>query len=84
VKWVVLVIILAVISPLSGWLRRNFREIPKFWMLMGFLPFVLSDLHLYMAIYSLPDAGWYLKGAEFSVLDALALSLYLSLPGGRH
>jgi hypothetical protein len=51
---------------------------------MGFLPFVLSDLHLYMAIYSLPDPGWYLKGAEFSILDALALCLYLSLPGGRH
>jgi hypothetical protein len=83
VKWVALIVILAAIKPFSGWLRRNSHESPKFWTLMGFLPFVLADFHLYMAIDSWADWGGYLKGAEFSVLDALALAFYLSLPGGR-
>lgn len=82
-KWFALIIALAAIKPLSVWLRRNPRETPKFWILLGFLPFVLNDFHLYMALYSRPEPGWYLKGAEFSLLDALALSLYLSLPSDR-
>src|SRR5258708_33573812 len=75
--------ILAAIVPLSNWLRRNPRQAPKLWMLLGFLPFALSFAHLNMAIISW--LGWpgYLLGAEFSVLDGLALALYLSLPGAR-
>jgi hypothetical protein len=84
VKWVGLIISLAAIIPLSGWLRRNPGASPKLWMLMGFLPFVLGDLHLYMAIVSWPDWGGYVKGAELSILDVLALTLYLSLPSERH
>jgi O-antigen ligase len=84
VKWVALTILLAAVLPLSHWLRQNPREAPKLWMLLGFLPFALSFAHLNMAIISW--LGWpgYLQGAEFSVLDALALALYLSLPGTRH
>src|SRR5260370_42558146 len=76
--------VLAAIVPLSNWLRRNPRQAPKLWMLMGFLPFALSFAHLDMAIISW--LGWpgYLQGAEFSVLDGLALALYLSLQGERH
>jgi hypothetical protein len=83
VKWVSLIMILAAIVPLSNWLRRNPRQAPKLWMLLGFLPFALSFAHLNMAIISW--LGWpgYLLGAEFSVLDGLALALYLSLPGAR-
>src|SRR5258707_12648048 len=83
-KWVSLIMVLAAILPLSRWLRQNPREAPKLWMLMGFLPFALSFAHLDMAIISW--LGWpgYLQGGEFSVLDALALALYLNLPGTRH
>lgn len=83
-KWVALAILLAAVLPLSQWLRKNPREAPKLWMLVGFLPFALSFAHLVMAPISW--IGWpgYLQGAEFSVLDALALALYLSLPGTRH
>jgi O-antigen ligase len=84
VKWVALIIILAAIMPLSRWLRRNPREGLKLWTLMGFLPFVVTDFHLYMAINSWAEWGGYLKGAEFSVLDALALAFYFSLPPARH
>src|SRR5882672_4555054 len=76
--------VLAAIVPLSNWLRRNPRQAPKLWMLMGFLPFALSFAHLDMAFISW--LGWpgYLLGAEFSVLDALALSLYLGAPRTQH
>jgi O-antigen ligase len=74
----------AAIFPISGWLRRNPAEIPKIWMLMGFLPFALVPFHLYVAVVSWPDWSGYVKGAEFSVLDALAIALYLSLPAARH
>jgi hypothetical protein len=52
-------------------------------MLLGFLPFVLEYLHLYMAIDSTPDWGGYVKGAEVSILDLLAIALYLTTSGGK-
>ncbi len=79
-----MIILLAAIMPLSGWLRRNPRASPKLWMLVGFLPFVVTDWHLYMAIDSWAYWGGYVKGAEFSILDVIALAVYFSLPGGRH
>jgi O-antigen ligase len=83
VKWVGLAIVLATIVPLSNWLHRNPSKAPILWMLLGFLPFALSFLHLNMAFISW--LGWpgYVKGAEFSVLDALAIALYRGSPGTR-
>jgi O-antigen ligase len=80
VKWVFLAILVAVVLPLAGWLRRNPRETPKIWMLMGFLPFGLGEFHLYMAAISWPQWPGYVKGVEITVLDMLALAMYLSLP----
>jgi O-antigen ligase len=84
VKWAGFVILVAAIVPISGWLRRNPAAIPKIWMLMGFLPFALVPFHLYVAVISWPDWPGHVKGAEFSVLDAVAMALYLSLPPARH
>jgi O-antigen ligase len=53
-------------------------------MLMGSLPFLLVPLHLYVAVISWQEWPGFVSGIEFSVLDALALALYLSLPGGPH
>ena len=83
-KWVSLIIVLAAIVPLSNWLRRNPRQAPKLWMLMGFLPFALSFAHLDMAFISWLSWPGYLLGAEFSLLDGLAIALYLSLQGVPH
>jgi O-antigen ligase len=83
VKWAALSLCLAFIFPLAAWLRANPRLRPQFWMALGFLPFVVGYFHLYMAIYSTPLWGGYVKGAEFSVLDALAVILYISLPRGQ-
>jgi O-antigen ligase len=81
VKWVGLIIVLGAILPLSDWLRAHPRGALKVWCLLGFLPFALSFIHLNMAFISW--LGWpgYVKGAEFSVLDALAIALYRGTPG---
>jgi len=83
VKWAGLIIMLAAILPLSGWLRRNPREVPKIWMLVGFLPFVLVSFHLLMAVISHLYWPGYVSG-DVTVLDAVMLALYISLPGSRN
>jgi len=50
---------------------------------MGFLPFGTGAFHLYMAAISWPTWPGYVKGIEISVLDILAIALYLSLPRNR-
>jgi O-Antigen ligase len=84
VKWAALIVVLTAIAPLSWWLRQNPREIPKLLMLLGFLPFGTGVFHLYMATISWAEWPGYVKGAEVSLLDALALAVYLSFPGTRH
>ena len=78
-KWAALAIALASILPLAAWLRRNPHQVPKVWMLMGFLPFGVGGFHLYMAVISWPGWPGYVKGTELSVMDTLAVALYLSL-----
>jgi hypothetical protein len=79
-KWVSLILLLAAIIPVSEWTRRNPRQAPKLWMLLGFLPFALSFVHLNMAVISWLDWPGYVKGAEFSLLDGLAIALYRATP----
>lgn len=78
-KWVALTAILATMPVLVVWLRRNPLAPPKIGILIGVLPFLLSEFHLYMAATSWEWPG-YVKGIEFSVLDAVALALYFGLP----
>jgi hypothetical protein len=47
---------------------------------MGVLPFVLEPLHLFMAIISWPFWPGYVKGIEVSVIDLLAVAIFISLP----
>jgi len=84
VKWVVFLILLGSIRPLSIWLRRNPEKSPLLWMFAGFMPFVMANLHLYFAIDSWAEWPGFVKGAEFSVLDAIAIAVYLSLPKARN
>jgi O-antigen ligase len=83
VKWLVLVSCLVLVVPISAWLRGNPGRSLKLWTLLGFLPFVVNYFHFYMAAYSI-EWGGYVKGAEVSVLDLIALSLYISLPAKQH
>jgi hypothetical protein len=79
-----LIIVFAAILPISGWLRRNPSHTPKAWIFMGFLPFGEIPFHLFVAPVSW--AGWagHLQGMEITVLDALAVALYLTLPRARN
>jgi O-antigen ligase len=82
-KWAGLLILVAAILPLANWLKRNPDQAPKLWILVGFLPFGITPFHLYIAFVSWPAWPGYVKGLEFSVLDAVAIALYLSLPRSR-
>jgi len=85
VKWIGLTIILAAVIPLSDWLRHNPRQAPKIWIVVGMMPFLMTVAHLVMAFTLLDGSplNYYVHGAEFSVLDALAIAIYLSLPDRR-
>ena len=80
-KYAIFLIALMAVLPLAGWLRRNPQQTARVWIVMGALPFLLSGggTHgLYVALISW--AGWpgYVKGAEVSAIDFLALAIYLS------
>ena len=51
---------------------------------MGFLPFAVWGFHLLMAFNSWVQWPGFVKGAEISILDVLALAVYLSLPRTHH
>jgi O-antigen ligase len=76
-------VLVAAIPLLVGWMRRSPDVTPKVLLFMGFLPWAL-DFHLYMAIISWVEWPGFVKGVEFTVLDALALAVYFSLPRVRY
>ena len=84
-KWVGLGGTLIAAVLLSAWLRRHNSHAPKVWVFVGLLPSLMTVAHLVTAIVLLSDVlPHYVHGAEFSVLDGLALALYFSLPARRH
>jgi hypothetical protein len=85
VKWVIFAVALVAIFPFSQWLRRNPGEAPKVWMCLGFLPFGLTALPaLNISVISWPEWPGYVKGLQFSALDACTLAIYLALPRSKH
>jgi O-antigen ligase len=78
-KWAVLFVLAVLVRPLSIRLRNNPDLRLRVFGVAAFLPFVLGDLHFYWAVL---NWGWpgYVKGGEVSLLDFIALSLFLSLP----
>ena len=82
-KWIVLSVCLMSIMPLSAYLRRNPHQSPKLWVVVGFLPFVIQYYHWYMAVDSTSAWGGYVKGAEVSILDLIAITLYFSITGPK-
>jgi O-antigen ligase len=80
-KYVFLAFGLVGIFPLSVWLRRNPKQLPKIWTLVGFLPFGATIIpHVYIAIVSWPEWPGFVKGAEVSALDLLLVALYINMP----
>jgi O-Antigen ligase len=68
----------ALASPI--WLRRNPQKLSAVGFLIGYCPFFFGMYHSVMAIISWPEWPGYVKGMEISIVDFLALAVYLSLP----
>ena len=69
---------------LVPYLRSNIRLLQIVWGLVGFMPFVMESFHLYMSAAFLDHWPGYVTGFELTIIDALALALYLSLPRVSH
>lgn len=74
-KWLALGLLLMMVPALAAWLRTNPRQAAVLWGALTFLPFVLTPWHMTMATYSMPFWGGFVKGWEFTVLDAIALAV---------
>jgi O-antigen ligase len=79
-KWIALLIVLGLLPVLTGWLRTNRRHLPRVMMVFGALPFVTSTWHLLVAPISWAYWPGFVKGAEVTLIDALAIALIFSTP----
>ena len=80
-KWVFLAFLLVYTPLLAAWLKGNTKHAPKVWACLGFLPFVLGPWNLYIAPVSWAMWPGFVKGAELSLLDAVAAAVLISAPG---
>lgn len=79
-KWIALLLFMALVPLLVARLRSTPGQAPIIWTIMGFLPFVIDKWHLRVAPISWAMWPGYVKGMEVSLLDAVALAVILSLP----
>ncbi|MBB3694681.1 O-antigen ligase [Sphingomonas sp. BK580] len=79
-KWVALLAVLGLLPVLVGWLRTNRRYLPRVMMVFGALPFFTSTWHLLVAPISWAYWPGFVKGAEVTLIDALAIALIVSTP----
>ena len=82
-KWIGLAVLLVAAISLVPTMRTNARAAQIGCALLGFLPFVMDSFHLTMAPISWSWPG-IVSGLELTVLDALALSLYLAHRNERY
>ena len=77
-KWIALLLFLAVVPLLMARLRSNPNQAHVIWAAIGFLPFVMDKWHLSVSPIAWPMWPGYVKGMEVSLLDAVALAVILS------
>ena len=75
VKWIVLGLLLLSIPVAIVWLRSAPKLAPWFWTLLTFLPFVLAPWQLTVSPYATPFWSGYVKGWQFTALDAVAIAI---------
>lgn len=81
-KWVVLLIFIALVPIIRSWLIANPRKAPMLWTAFAFLPFVLDSWKTIIAPISWATWAGYSRGAEVSLLDFVAVAIILSRPPG--
>lgn len=82
-KWAALAFVVALIAPLSQWLRRRPEKIAWICFAIGLLPFITEFLHLYMAPISWPTWPGYTHGFEITLADLLAALVFISVRDKR-
>lgn len=82
-KWIAILLFIAMVPVLIARLRTNPGQAPTIWVAMGFLPFVIDAWHLQVAPIAWAMWPGYVKGMEVSALDAMALAVVLSYPNVR-
>ena len=82
-KWIGLLIYIALVPMLIARLRNNPGKAPILWAAVGFIPFILDIFHFKIAPISWSMWPGYVKGAELSLLDPVALAIVLSYPNIR-
>jgi len=81
VKWIALALLLIAIPAMAAWLRSRPPQVHFLWGLLGFLPFVLEPWHLMVTPYATPLWSGYVKGWQFTLLDAIAVSILIGMRG---
>lgn len=79
-KWVALLVVMALLPAAIGWLRVNQRHLPRVMVALGIMEFVGGLLHLTIAPISWAYWPGYVKGMELSLIDAFSVVLILSAP----
>ena len=83
-KWVALIVALGGMLPLALWLRENREGAYRFFTLVGSLPFVMSVFPLFdMSLFNWRGWRGLTNGFEVTVIDFVALAIFLSLPPAR-
>ena len=83
-KYVVLFVGAGAVLPLALWLRGGKGASKRFWILFGFLPFLLPSVpQLDIAIISWPHWIGLLSGLEVTVVDVFTIAAFFSLPRAR-
>jgi hypothetical protein len=83
-KWLVVATAVAAAYLLGTWLRQHPRRALTAWSVLGVLPFVQPGFPaLKVGLAARPLFPGYTHGLEVTLLDVLALSLFLSLPPAR-
>ena len=76
-KWAALLLFAGLVPVLISWLRGNPARAPILWSAIGFLPFVMDPWHLIFAPISWAMWPGFVKGLEVSLLDFVALAVFL-------
>ncbi|PZQ61709.1 MAG: hypothetical protein DI544_03500 [Sphingomonas taxi] len=79
-KWIALLVVLALLPAATNWLRVNQRYLPRVMVALGVMQFATGLLHLKVAPISWAYWPGYVKGLEVSMIDAFSIALILSAP----
>ncbi|MDO9383499.1 MAG: O-antigen ligase family protein [Hyphomicrobiaceae bacterium] len=80
-KWLALLAALGGVIPIAAWLKGNRQHIPKFFILIGILPYLFKSVSgLDVGLISWNERSGIVSGLELTMVDILAMVIYLSLP----